>query len=163
LESVSSFKCLGRIISADDSDVPAVVSNIQKARGRWAMVTRILTREGASPKVSAMFYKAVVQSVLLFGCETWVESNAIMRSLKGFHHYVARKLSGCQIRKRAEGDGWIYPAIGPALEVTGLAPIATYYSRRREYLLTWVRNRPDCEHYETIIGGGAGGSQRKYW
>ena len=33
---------------------------------------RILTRDGATPMVSGMFYKAVVQSILLFGLETWV-------------------------------------------------------------------------------------------
>ena len=28
--------------------------------------------EGASPRVSGMFFKAVVQAVLLFGSEKWV-------------------------------------------------------------------------------------------
>ena len=93
LESMDCFKYLGRIVTVDDSDMPAVMSNLHKARGRWAQASCILTHEGATPKVSAMFYKAVMQSVLLFSCETWVESDVIARSLDGFHHYIARKLS----------------------------------------------------------------------
>jgi hypothetical protein len=37
------------------------------------------------PWVSAKFYKAIVQSVLLYGSETWVLSPAVMARLKGFH------------------------------------------------------------------------------
>ena len=97
LESMDCFKFLGCIVTVNDSDAPAVMSNLHKACRWWAQVSRILTCEGATPKVSAMFYKAVVQSVLLFSCETWVESDVIARSLDGFHHYIARKLSRRQI------------------------------------------------------------------
>jgi hypothetical protein len=53
-----------------------------------------------------MFYKAVVQSVLLFGCVTWVMSKAIMGSLEGFHHYIAQK--------------WILRQEGASLKVLAL-------------------------------------------
>ena len=36
------------------------------------VTTRILSREGAEPRVSVFFFVAVVQSVLLFRKETWV-------------------------------------------------------------------------------------------
>jgi hypothetical protein len=32
-----------------------------------------------------MFYKAVVQSVLLYGSKTWVLSKTVMARLEGFH------------------------------------------------------------------------------
>ena len=32
----------------------------------------ILRREGANPRVSGMFFKAVVQAIILFGFEMWV-------------------------------------------------------------------------------------------
>jgi hypothetical protein len=37
-------------------------------------------------------YKAVVQFVLLCGCETWVMSKVMMDSLNGFHHDIARNI-----------------------------------------------------------------------
>ena len=44
----------------------AVVGNLQKARKSWGRMSRILIREGAYPKVSGKFFKAVIQAVLLF-------------------------------------------------------------------------------------------------
>jgi hypothetical protein len=43
LESVDCFNYLGRPLTVDGSDWPAVVSNINKARGRWARVSRVRT------------------------------------------------------------------------------------------------------------------------
>ena len=142
VESMDCFKYLGHIVTVDDSDAPAVMSNLCKACGCWAQVSCILTCEGATPKVSAMFYKAVMQSVLLFSCEMWVESDAIARSLDGFHHYIARKLSGRWICRRVDGNGWIYPVVGPALADAGMFTMATYFSRRRDYLLAWAKTDP---------------------
>ena len=53
------------VISAVDYDWPAVVGNIWKARESWGQLLRILIREGADPKVSGYFFKAVRQAVLL--------------------------------------------------------------------------------------------------
>jgi hypothetical protein len=48
-------------------------------------------------KVSAMFYKAVVQSVLLYGSETWNLTKTALARLKGFHiraaYRMAKKIS----------------------------------------------------------------------
>ena len=47
-------------------------SQIKKARGTWARVGQeVLQVDNTPPKVSVMFYKAVVQLVLLCGIETW--------------------------------------------------------------------------------------------
>jgi hypothetical protein len=70
LPRVDTFKYLGRPIASNDDDWPALYRNIPRARRRWGMVRRVLTREGATPAISGMFYKAIVQSILLYGCET---------------------------------------------------------------------------------------------
>ena len=44
---------------------------MSKARNIWMRMTRILIPEGVDPKVSGLFFKVVVQAVLLFGEETW--------------------------------------------------------------------------------------------
>ena len=76
LKMVTSFKYLGRVLMAADNNWPAVVVNLWKERKIWAWLARILGREGASPRVSGMFFKAVVQAVVqavfLFGSEAWV-------------------------------------------------------------------------------------------
>ena len=69
---VTYFQYLGRVNSAADNDWPAVVRKLSLARAVWNRMTRILSREGAALRVSGLFFKAVVQAVLLFGLETWV-------------------------------------------------------------------------------------------
>jgi hypothetical protein len=53
IETVKLFKYLGRILEDGDKDQPAVTSNIQKARQKWQMICRILSKEGANPKSMA--------------------------------------------------------------------------------------------------------------
>jgi hypothetical protein len=72
LEHVEVFRYLGRLLSQDDNDIQAVRSQLCKARRTWARIGQVLRRENAPPRVNAKFYKAIVQSVLLYGSETWV-------------------------------------------------------------------------------------------
>ena len=55
-----------------DNDWPVVVQNMVKAWAVWRRMTRILSKEGTDPWVSNFFFGDVIQSVLLFGVETWV-------------------------------------------------------------------------------------------
>ena len=48
----------------------AVVSGSGKTV--WRRISRILSREGATPRVSGFFFKDVIQAVLIFGAGTWV-------------------------------------------------------------------------------------------
>ena len=66
LENVTAFKDLGRLFTAGNYYWPALVGNLSKARKSWGQLLRILSREGADPKVSVIF-KAVTQEVFLFG------------------------------------------------------------------------------------------------
>ena len=43
----------------------------------------ILRREGAAPQVSGLFFKSVIQAVLLFGVETWVVTPRMGKALGG--------------------------------------------------------------------------------
>ena len=72
LEMVLSFKYLGRVLLTADDDWTVVIQNLTKAWVVWRRITRILSRDGARPQMSGFLFKAVVQSVLLFGAEMWV-------------------------------------------------------------------------------------------
>jgi hypothetical protein len=85
LESVSKVLYLGRLLSSTDDDWPDVVKNLVKARRQWDTISRVLIRDGATPRISAIFYKVVVQSVLLYGSETWALSPKMLSKLEGFH------------------------------------------------------------------------------
>jgi hypothetical protein len=64
IKTVTSFNYLGRIITSQDNDWTAARNNLQKARQIWALISRILMHENASPQISALFYKATKQNSL---------------------------------------------------------------------------------------------------
>ena len=140
LGKVHEFRYLGRILTERDSDMPALYRNLTRARQRWAQLSRLLVREGATPRVSGNFYKAIVQSVLLFGSETWVWTKSMRLALRGFHHTVACRLTG-RLARLLNGV-WVYPPIEEALEAASLRPIEEYITQRRERLLAHVQSRP---------------------
>jgi hypothetical protein len=120
---------------------------------RWAQVSRILTRQPV---------KAVVQSVLLYGCESWVNSQWILRSLEGFHHQVAWQITNHSIRPDLNTGEWLYPATAESLNLAGLHPMSSYLDQRCMNIDNWVQN---CTLYMLCknLAGGAGGPQCQYW
>ena len=63
-------------------------------------MTRILGREGADPRMSGLFFKAVIQAVLLFGSETWVLTPRMEGALGSVQHRVAQQMTGSHLRRR---------------------------------------------------------------
>lgn len=92
----------------------------------------VLAKESAPPKTMAMFYRAVVQAVFLYGSETWVTTSTMMKKLETFHHQAARGLTRRHIRPYPDNEGeWIIPPTKEVLEEAGLQTIDTYISNRR--------------------------------
>ena len=80
----------------------------------------------------AYFYKAIVQSILLYGAETWVISEPKMRKLRTFHRSCARFITNRFIRPAEDGQSWIYPDSAEVLEEAGLYEIEHYIQKRRD-------------------------------
>ena len=160
LERVEVFKYLGRLIAFDDDDTQALCGNLAKARRVWARISRFLRAENASARVRGMFYKATVQSVLLFGSKTWVLSPATLRHLEGFHVKAAQRMTGLLPKK--VGGSWVFPEIKTVLVAAGLHTIEHYVQVRRARILRWVEDRPIlklCREAEKRRGT----TYRLYW
>ena len=82
---VTSFKYPGRFILATDDHWPAVVITSDREKTVWRRMSRILSRERATPRVSGFFFKAMIQAVMLFGAETWVITPLAGTALGGVH------------------------------------------------------------------------------
>ena len=91
---VSSFKYLGRVLSASDGDWQVVVTTLRKAQKKLAHLSRVLGKEGADAQTLGTFYMAAVQLVLLFRSRMWVTSPCIGGALGRFHQCVIRQLTG---------------------------------------------------------------------
>ena len=50
------------------------------------MVGKVAQKIGEMVRMRVMLYKSVVQSVLLYGSESWVVTGAILKVLEVFHH-----------------------------------------------------------------------------
>ena len=163
IKRVNTFKYLGRIVSEDDDDTPAIEANIKKAKAKWAMFKRLLTRERCSRRIMGHFYKAIVQSILLYGAETWVITPKNMAKLRTFHRKAARYITNRHIRPLNDGtDKWNYPSSESVLEDAGLFEIEVYIQRRRDTVFTFVQNREiykKCLELET----DADNSEFTYW
>ena len=92
------------------------------------------------------FYIAVVQVILLFGLETWVVTLHIKRLWGGFHHRVARRISGNMPWWRTEGT-WKYSPLVGAMRASGLKEIKIYISRQQNTVVQYIANRPNMDLY----------------
>ena len=87
------FKYLRRLLDRLDDDCTAVLRIIWKALQVWVRLRKLLWREEVEPEVSAKFYCAVVQAVLLFGAETWVILARMAQRLEGVHVGLLRQVT----------------------------------------------------------------------
>jgi hypothetical protein len=136
---VKEFKYLGQILSDDDSDEPCVERNLKRAKQQWGMICGILSNEPASPEVMASFYKSVVQSVLLYGSESWVLTKSMITKLASFHRRCARYITGMHIR--------------PDNPETATGPIrrAPLFSKQRDYGQSWNTFGADALLYTVLL------------
>jgi hypothetical protein len=162
LDTVQKFHYLGRPLTSNDDDWVAMIYNLGKARQCWSMIARVLSQEGATPTISAMFYKATIQTVLLYGSETWVITGDILNALRSFHHSVARRLTGQYPYQLANSGDWIYPSITNMLAQAGMFSIEEYLLRRFVYLQNYARTRPILQDCQTSPGSYTT-TRRLFW
>ena len=128
-------------MTTSDDDCPAVVGYLRKAQMKWDRLSRILGREGEKTQVSRIFFKSVVQAVLLFGSETWVMTPRMGRTLGGFQHRVDRQISGRQPQLLQDGS-WEYPPLEEAMWEAGLQEVESYVLRRQNTVAQYIATRP---------------------
>ena len=161
LERVEVFKYLGRLLAQDDDDVQAIRNQIRKARGTWARIGQVLTGENTPPRVSAKFYKAIIQSVLLYGSETWNVTGTALKQLEGFHIRAAYRMARINKPKRGSNNTWTYPRSKDVLEECGLETIDTYIKKRRDTIAQYVATQPIFS--QCLDGEQRRGSMPRQW
>jgi hypothetical protein len=141
LARVEVFKYLGRLLAYKDNDTKAVRGNIKKARRIWARLSHTIRSENASPCACGVFYKAIVQLILLFRSKTWMFSPVSLKSLEGFHIRASWRMAGKRPMKLTDGT-WTYPNLAAVLDKVGLKTIAHYISVRRQHVASYIVNKP---------------------
>ena len=122
----------------------------------------ILWKEGAKPQVSPMFHRAVVQTVLIFGEETWVLSEAISSNLEEVHMGFLNQITG-QREVQQEDGTWRQVEEKKVLEKAESHSLGNYIERIHATVAEWVELRPILEVCDREVGYEGGGSLQDPW
>ena len=140
-ENVMTFRNMGRPLEQTGDDWTAVRRKIMRARLVWGILGTLLRREGVDPRVTAMFYRAVVQAVLLYGSETLVLSAAMERKVEGAHTGFLQQITGKRARRLGDGT-WKTPGAEGVREAAATQSDMTYIGRRQATVAQWVALHP---------------------
>ena len=97
---------------------------------------RVLERTGVTVQARGAMYKAVAQSVLLYGREIWEVTGYMLKVLEGFHYRAARHITGLMAKRGAVGE-WEYPLLVGEMEAAGLHLICVYIMIRKADIAEW--------------------------
>jgi len=100
LEGVEKFCYLGDMIGAGGGVEEASRARVRCAWAKFRELSPILTARGASLKVKGKVYRACVQSVLVYGSETWAMKVDDTRRLERTERMMVRWMCGVTLKNR---------------------------------------------------------------
>ena len=103
LECVGKFCYLGDVVGAGGGAEDASRARVRSAWAKFRELTPILTSRGASLKIKGKVYKACVQTVMVYGSETWPMKTEDMKRLVRAERMMVRWMCGVSLRDRT-GD-----------------------------------------------------------
>ena len=95
VECVSKFCYLGDTLGSGGGVVEAARARVRCAWAKFKELSPILTVRGASYRIKGRIYSACVQSVLIYGTETWAMKADDLRSLERTERMMVRWMCGC--------------------------------------------------------------------
>jgi hypothetical protein len=97
------------------------------------------------------FNKAIIQSILLYGSESWVLSKFMLEKLYSFHNMCARYITGRDIK--LANEQWEYPCSATTLKQSNLLNIKEYIIKRRTTVKKYVDTTQiirDCQNLQAV-------------
>jgi hypothetical protein len=129
---VTNFKYLGSWNTTDGSDEADVIANIKSAGGAFGALGKAVFRATTvSMGAKRVVYNGLVLSILLFGSESWVLTEKLLRLLRGFHASCLRAM--CRVTMWHVRHQRISTA--DLEERLGVQPLDVYLFRRQ---LAWA-------------------------
>ena len=108
------------------------------AWAKFKKLSPILTARGASRRMKGKIYEACVQSVLIYGTETWTMKIANLQSLERTERMMVRWMCGMSLkdRKRSQFNS-IQQSLGQALPYRKLHYGSALYSEWLVFMDMW--------------------------
>ena len=163
LEEVNNFKYLGAILSADGSCEVEIRARIGTATAAMARLNRIWSSKSVSLATKLRLYRALVKTIVLYGCETWTLLVATEKKLQAFENKCMRRLLRISYLDHKTNE-YVWEKIE---SITG--PQETIMATIKRRKLTWFghvvrhNNLPKTILQGTVQGGRRRGRQRKCW
>ena len=156
VECVSKFCYLGDTLGSGGGVVEAARARVRCAWAKFKELSPILTVRGASYRIKGRIYSACVQSVLIYGTETWAMKADDLRSLERTERMMVRWMCGVPLKNRKHSEDLCI--------LLGIICVADVVRRGR---LRWFghlehRSVDDCRRL--VVEGTRGrGRSRKTW
>ena len=83
-----------RIIVFNNINWASIYQNLREAHRHWGTVSRVMVKIGAAVRVMGIFYKPVVQMVLIYRCDSCLTTDSTMKVIEGLHHHITWRLVG---------------------------------------------------------------------
>ena len=141
---MENFKYLWRTLDQTDDYWPALWRNIMCARLVWGRLGTLIRREGADPRVAEMFYRAVVQAILLYGLEKWVILAAMENKVERTDTVFLRNITEKQERWILDRT-WETTRAEVVQEAEGTKSVMNYIGRSQATVAQWLELRPILE------------------
>ena len=110
--------------------------------------------------MSDLFYRAVIQEILLFVSESWVMLEAMTRTVERNHVGLLHNIMGKRVIQKDDGS-WEIPAAEEVLGATGIQSESICIGQRQVTVSQWVYLPPLLEVCVQKTGYGGGGMKRR--
>ena len=85
----------------------AARARVRCAWAKFKELSPILTARGASHRMKGKIFRACVQSVLIYGTETWAMKAENLRSLERTERIMVRWMCGVSLKDREQSEDFV--------------------------------------------------------
>ena len=154
------FCYLGDVVGEGGGAEDASRARVRSAWAKFRELAPILTSRGASLKIKGKVYRACVQTVMVYGSETWPMKTEDMKRLKRAERMMVRWMCGVSLRDRRPSV-----ELKERLGIVGVAEVVRH-GRLRWFGHLERKNEEDwvsrCREFE-VAGAKSRGRSRKTW
>ena len=144
IAEVQQFTYLGRILSAEDDDSPAISARINLAASSfWALHRRFLAKKHISAKTKVAVVKSIIYARVIYGSETWLIKEHDEERLRALQQKLLRHATG--MHPKMTPDGLRYPSRASVLQAAQEQDIIATIAQSQLRFVGHLLRRPTTE------------------
>ena len=138
IEIASKFEYLGRVLSNDGSDMPALVNRIGKAWGAFEKKKELMTSKHLSMRSKKQTYETYILPVAMYATETMTWTQEMLNKIDVFNNHIMRWMCGAKLRDKK--------SIASLRQRTQVKPIIpTIKARKTQMVRSYQTQQPTSE------------------